>query len=58
MINKKSLEDNKPQPVETLEAIALHLDDSSRQVHVGSQLGDLEKEEVIRCLHSYAKVFA
>ena len=58
MISEQKLEANKPQPVGSLETIPLSPNDDNRQVRVGSQLEDSEKEEVVRCLRAYADIFA
>ena len=58
MISEQTLDANKPQPTEILEAIPLILGDDKRQVHMGSQLEGLEKEEVVKCLRSYANIFS
>ena len=44
--------------METLEAIPLNPYDSKRQMHVGSQLEGPKKEKVVKCLQSYADIFA
>ncbi|XP_052189984.1 uncharacterized protein LOC127799805 [Diospyros lotus] len=58
LIGEQTLEANKPQPVESLEAIPLNPGDEGRQVRVGSQLASQEKVEIIKCLRSYADIFA
>ena len=56
MINEQKLKTNKPQLVESLEAISLSPDADNQQVRVGSQLEGPEKEEVVRCLRAYADI--
>ena len=58
MISEQKLEANKPQLVESLEAIPLSPDDDNWQVRVGSQLEGPKKEGIIRCLWAYADIFA